>query len=327
MERHISILVPEGEASIIDIIGAYKAFTGANRYLIQQGQPPMFRIQTVGYKAQHYDEGMFTVTPQISPEQVKHTDLVLVPAGGWDFEHTINTNLALLPWIVQQYKNGAEIASMCIGGFLLAATGLLNGKSCSTHYAAADMFRKMFPEVNLQTDKLITDELGIYTNGGAMSFANLLVYLLEKYCGRGCAIYCAKFMQVDIDRNSQSPFIMFSGLKDHQDDAIMQAQNYLESNLAEKVNFATLAERLGIGRRNFDRRFVKATSITPVVYQQQVRVEAAKKLFETSRRTVSEVMYEVGYNDMQAFREVFKKLTGLSPLDYRNKYNKEMAVV
>ncbi|MBS1688600.1 MAG: helix-turn-helix domain-containing protein [Bacteroidetes bacterium] len=327
MQKHISILVPEGEASIIDIIGSYKAFSGANRYLMQQGQAPMFEIQTVGYKPQHYDGGIFTVTPQVRPEQVKHTDLVLVPAGGWNFEYTIDSNQALLPWIVQQYKQGAEVASMCIGGFLLAATGLLNGRSCSTHYAAADVFRRMFPEVHLQTDKIITDEQGIYTNGGAMSFANLLVYLLEKYCGRECAIYCAKFMQVDIDRSSQSPFIMFSGLKDHQDEAIKQAQAYLENNLAERVNFATLAEQLGIGRRNFDRRFVKATTITPVLYQQQVRVEAAKKLFETSRRTVSEVMYEVGYNDMQAFREVFKKITGLSPLDYRNKYNKETAAV
>lgn len=325
MQKHVSILVPQGEASLIDIIGSYKAFNGANHYLQQHGQQPKFHVQMVGTgMPQEYERGMFTITPHVTLEEIKHTDLVIVPAISWDFEGSINSNQCFLPWIVEQYRSGAEVASMCIGGFLLAATGLLNGMSCSTHYAAADIFRSMFPEVHLQTDKVITDEQGIYTNGGAMSFVNLLLYLIEKYCGRECAIYCAKFMQADIDRNSQSPFTMFAGLKNHQDEAIKQVQLYLETNLSEKTNFALLAEKFGIGRRNFDRRFIKATYCTPVEYQQRIRIETAKKMLETSRLTISEVMYDVGYNDMQAFRQVFKKITGLSPLQYRGKYNKEL---
>lgn len=328
MEKHVSIIVPEGDISLIDIVGTVKAFKGANRYLEQHGRPPMFNIHTVGTgRPQAYDGGMFTVHPDASMEEVAYTDLIIVPGISWDFEGSIARNRVFLPWISEQYRKGAEVASLCIGGVLLAATGLLDGKSCSTHYAAADRFRKMFPEVNLQTDRIITEENGIYTNGGAMSFVNMLVYLIEKYCGRECAIHCAKFMQVDIDRTSQSPFMMFYGLKDHQDEAIKQAQSYLENHLAEKVNFADLAEKLSIGRRNFDRRFIKATFLTPVEYQQRIRMEAAKKLFETSRLTVSEVMLDVGYSDMQAFREVFKKVTGLSPLEYKNKYNKDRADV
>jgi transcriptional regulator GlxA family with amidase domain len=326
--KHISILIPEGEASLMDIIGSYKAFNRANIYLQQHGRQPMFQVQMIGTGgSKSYEQGMFTITPQATLKDIQKTDLVIVPAISWNYISSIENNREFLPWITEQYRKGAEIASMCVGGFLLAATGLLDGRSCSTHWAAQDAFRKMFPAVNLITDKLITDERGIYTNGGAMSFTHLLLYLLEKYCGRECAIYCAKIMEVDIDRNSQSAFTMFSGLKDHQDEAIKKAQLHLETHLTEKTNFEQLAMNLGVGRRNFDRRFIKATYNTPVEYQQRVRIEAAKKLLETSRKTIHEVLYEVGYSDMKAFRDVFKRITGLSPLEYRNKYNKEVAIV
>jgi transcriptional regulator GlxA family with amidase domain len=245
----------------------------------------------------------------------------------WNFAKVIESNRQLAAWIVDRYKQGAEVASVCTGGFLLASTGLLKGRNCSTHWQAADDFRKMFPDVNLVVEKIITDEHGIYTNGGAFSFLHLLLYLIEKYCGRETAIYCAKFFEVDIDRHSQAAFMMFTGQKDHQDEEIKQAQPYIENNADKKISMEELASRFNIGRRNFDRRFIKATFNTPVEYLQRVKIEAAKKALETSRRTISEVMYEVGYSDPKAFREVFKKITGLSPLDYRNKYNKEAALI
>jgi transcriptional regulator GlxA family with amidase domain len=115
----------------------------------------------------------------------------------------------------KQYKHGAEVASICTGAFLLASSGLLDGKTCSTHWAVADNFRAMFPNVNLQTDKLITDEKGIYTNGGAYSFLNLVIYLVEKYYDRQTAIFCSKVFQIEMDRQSQSAFIIFKGQKLH----------------------------------------------------------------------------------------------------------------
>jgi transcriptional regulator GlxA family with amidase domain len=271
--------------------------------------------------------GLFSVRVDTSPDQVKKTDLIIIPAIGWDITAAISANEHLLPWIVEQYKRGAEIASTCIGGFLLASSGLLNGRSCSTHWLAADNFRKLFPEVNLTVDKIITDEHGIYTNGGAFSFVNLLLYLIEKYSDRETAIYCSKIFQVDIDRHSQSTFIMFKGLKDHHDKEIKMAQLFIENNIDKKVSMEELASNLGVGRRNFDRRFIKATYNSPVEYLQRVKIEAAKKTLETSRKTINEVMYEVGYSDVKAFREVFKKITGLSPIDYRNKYNKETVLL
>jgi len=235
-------------------------------------------------------------------------------------------NAGLIDWIEKQYKHGAEIASICTGAFLLASSGLLDGKNCSTHWAVADNFRAMFPKVNLQTDKLITDENGIYTNGGAYSFLNLVIYLVEKYYDRQTAIFCSKVFQIEIDRQSQSAFTIFTGQKLHGDEMVKKAQAYIESKVDEKISVEDLSSRFAVGRRNFDRRFIKATGNTPVEYSQRVKIESAKKAFETSRKTINEVMYEVGYSDVKAFREVFRKITGMSPLEYRGKYNKEAVV-
>ncbi len=273
------------------------------------------------------DRGAFVIRPHIDPSDLKKTDLILIPAMSWDFDEVVKANEDIFPWIIKQYKNGAEVASMCTGGFLLAATGLLKDRQCSTHWLAANTFRKMFPDVKLMVEKVITDEYGIYTNGGAFSFMHLLLYLVEKYCGREIAIYCAKFCEIDIDRTSQSAFTMFSGLKDHQDEEIKQVQLFIEANTDKKISVNELADKFGIGRRNFDRRFLKATYHTPGEYVQRVKIEAAKKNLELSRRTVNEVMYDVGYSDPKAFRDIFKKCTGLSPLEYRNKYNKEAVFV
>jgi transcriptional regulator GlxA family with amidase domain len=209
---------------------------------------------------------------------------------------------------------------------MLASSGLLDGKSCSTHWSAENTFRAMFPKVNLQTDKLITDESGLYTNGGAYSFLNLVIYLIEKYYDRQTAIFCSKTFQIEMDRQSQSEFAIFTGQKAHSDEIIKKAQAYIENKPGEKISVEVLSSKFAIGRRNFDRRFIKATGNTPVEYAQRVKIEAAKKALETTRKTVNEVMYEVGYADVKAFREVFRKITGISPLEYRGKYNKEAKV-
>ena len=173
---------------------------------------------------------------------------------------------------------------------------------------------------------MITDKGGLYTNGGTYSFLNLLLYLIEKYCHRQTAIFCSKVSQIKMDRQRQSPFGIFNGQKHHDDEVVQQAQAFFEANLQEKISVDVLSSRFAAGRRNFDRRFSKATGNTPIEYWQRVKIEAAKKAFETSRTTVDEVMYEVGYSDAKAFREIFRRLTGMAPLQYRNRYHKEAAL-
>lgn len=322
--KHITIIVPEGENNLSSIVGAYKILTRANAHWKESGKKELYKIELAGIsKKVDFHDGLFSVKPHAHILDIAKTSLIIIPSLNHNYEKALKGNKPLIDWIEKQYKNGAEIASICTGAFLLASSGLLNGKSCSTHWAFADTFRAMFPKVNLQTDKLITDESGIYTNGGAYSFLNLIIYLVEKYFDRQTAIFCSKVFQIEMDRESQSAFIIFKGQKTHEDEIIKQAQAYIENNFQEKISFEKLSSRFAVGRRNFDRRFIKATGNTPVEYAQRVKIEAAKKAFETSRKNISEVMYEVGYSDVKAFREVFRKITGISPLEYRTKYNKE----
>jgi|SRR5690606_26526000 len=154
-----------------------------------------------------------------------------------------------------------------------------------------------------------------------------MIYLIEKYYARQTAIYCSKVFQIEMDRQSQSPFVIFKGQKQHDDEIVKEAQVYIENNLQEKISIEQLSSKFPIGRRQFDRRFIKATGNTPIEYVQRVKIESAKKAFETNRKTINEVMYEVSYSDEKAFREVFRKITGLTPLEYKTKYNKSVSLV
>ncbi len=322
--KHLTIIVPDGQNNLSSIVGAYKIFTRANAYMKGRDKKDIFKIQLAGIsKEVEFYEGLFTVKPQVNISEITKTNLIIIPSLNHNYNDAVKGNKPLIDWIAKQYEDGAEIATICTGAFLLASSGLLDGKNCSTHWAAADNFRQMFPKVNLQTDQLITDENGIYTNGGAYSFLNLMIYLVEKYYDRQTAIFCAKVFQIEMDRKSQSAFIIFKGQKLHGDELVKEAQSYIENNLQEKISVGHLSSMLAVSRRNFDRRFIKATGNTPGEYSQRVKIESAKKEFETSRKTIHEVMYEVGYSDVKAFREVFRKYTGMSPLEYRSKYNKE----
>jgi len=325
--KHLTIVVPEGENNLSSIVGAYKIFTRANEYWKKTGRKELFRIELAGVskKVDFYD-GLFSVKPHTHISAITKTHLIIIPSLNHNYQKAVKGNQLMIDWIERQYKHGAEIASICTGAFLLASSGLLDGKTCSTHWSAADSLREMFPHVNVQPDKLITDENGIYTNGGAYSFLNLIIYLVEKYYDRQTAIFCSKVFQIEMDRQSQSAFIIFKGQKTHEDEIVKKAQSYIENHVDEKISVEHLSSKFAVGRRNFDRRFIKATGNTPVEYSQRVKIESAKKAFETTRKTINEVMYDVGYADVKAFREVFRKITGMSPLEYRSKYNKEAAV-
>lgn len=323
--KHITLLYPEGQcnlSTVACIVGTVEIFSRAGDYWEQQGNSPRYQL-TVAATApgKEHISDLVALKPDSYIKDIAKTDLIIIPSA-LPGENTAVRQL-MFDWISRQYKAGAEIASMCSGAFILAATGIMDGRSCSTHWSFADRFRDLYPGVNLHSDKLITDEKGIYTNGGAYSFLNLVIYLVEKYYDRETAIFCSKVFQIELDRSSQSAFAIFSGQKQHGDTMVRQAQEYIEQNIEEKISVESLSAKFAIGRRNFDRRFIKATGNTPVEYAQRVKMESAKKTLESTRKNISEVMYEVGYSDVKAFREVFKKITGLSPLEYKNKYNKE----
>ncbi len=325
--KHITILATPG-INIGSIDNPRRAFLSVNNYLEQRGEPPFFKVIIAGStKEIPLDNGLCTLHADVEIKDLLKTDLIIIPAFEGDLRKGLEQSSPFIPWIINQYNQGAEIASLCVGAFLLAASGLLDGKSCSTHWMAEKEFKKLFPEVQLLTEKVITDEQGIYTSGGAFSSANLIVYLIEKFTGREAAIFCAKMFQVDLDRHTQSPFIIFEGQKDHQDEPVKRAQEYIEENYQERITVDQLTSLLSLSRRNFERRFKKATTNTAIEYIQRVKIEAAKKFFEVSSKNISEVMYDVGYSDVKSFRSVFRKITGLSPIEYRNKYNRELVMI
>jgi transcriptional regulator GlxA family with amidase domain len=318
--KQITIVVPNGYADLTSIMGSSEIFERANEHWKKMGNPSAVTIHIAGFVRElKINLGSFSVHPE-DISTIKKSDLVIIPSVGHHYPTIARENRELIWWIREQHKTGTEIASICTGAFLLAATGLLDGKTCSTHWIAATDFKRLYPNIQLQTDKLICEEQGIYTNGGAYSFLNLILFLIEKYFDRQTAIVCAKMYQIDLARTAQSPFHIFEVQKDHGDELVVKAQTYIEENLGEKISFEKLSSKLAVSRRNFDRRFLKATGNTPVEYLQRAKVEVAKNALEQGRKTVFEVMYDVGYSDDKAFRVVFKKITGLSPLAYRSKF-------
>ena len=320
--KNITILVLETAVPAAVVDPRYM-FSAVNEFYKNAGNQPPFKIQLAGLtKEVKLNDGIFSIHTDVLLKDVKKTDLIIIPAISGNINAALKANKNFIPWIIDQHKNGAEVASLCIGAFVLASTGLMKGKLCSTHWLFANEFRMMFSDITLVDDKVITDQNGLYSSGGATSLWNLLLYLVEKYTNRETAILASKFFLLDISKNSQAPFTIFKGQKDHDDEVIVEVQDYIERKFKNKITVDELSERFGMGRRTFERRFKKATSNTVAEYIQRVKIEAAKKQLELSRKTVSEVMYAVGYSDTKAFRDVFKKLTGMSPVDYKNKYTK-----
>jgi transcriptional regulator GlxA family with amidase domain len=324
--KNISILILH-DAILGSLEGTRQMFSQVNAFFKEMGENPVFNVELVGITPQtQITGGLYSINADRLISDIKKTDLVVIPALDGEITAALEKNQEFIPWITRQYKNGAEVASLCLGAFLLASTGLLKGRKCATHWMATNRFRKMFPDIKLVTEQIITDEQGIYSSGGAFSYQNLVLYLIEKYAGREMAVLTAKVFAIEIERMNQSPFIIFQGQKDHEDEPVKRAQEFIEANFKNKITVDELAARLYLSRRNLERRFKKATANTVLEYIQRVKIEAAKMSLESSNENINEVMYQVGYTDPKAFRTTFKKITGLSPAQYRNKYNRVVPV-
>jgi len=317
----MSILVLK-EAIVSSIDAPKQMFSRVNEFLEAKGKPPIFHVNLVSCtKETKVNSGTYIINCDHTMDEIDKTDLVIIPMLFCNcFPKAIEENKAFVPWIIKQYQNNAEIASLCTGSFFLASTGLLDGKSCAVHWGAANEFRSMFPSVNVVNDKIITYGQGIYTSGGNYSYLNLILCLIEKYADREMSVFISKMFEIEIERKSQAPFTIFKGQKDHDDEPIKKAQEFIENNYQDKITIDQLTGMLALSRRNFERRFKKATANTIVEYIQRVKIEAVKKGLEISRKKVIDLMYDVGYTDIKAFRTTFKKVTGLSPIEYRKKY-------
>ncbi|MDB5125514.1 MAG: transcriptional regulator, AraC family with amidase-like domain [Mucilaginibacter sp.] len=319
--KHISILVLH-DATMSCIDSSYQMLSRVNDFLKYQGKAPFYMVEIVGLKQDiPLNNGLYNIHVNRTIDQVEKTDVVIIPILCGDFSKALTANEPYADWVLTQYKNGAELVSLCVGSFFLAGTGLLNGRKCAIHWGAKDEFRAMFPDVVIIDDTIITDENGIYTCGGGYSYLNLLLYIIEKHLGREMSILASKMFEIDIERKSQNPFMIFVGQKRHGDQVVLAAQQWIEASPAQTFTIGGLCSKFNVARRSFERRFKKHTGNSIAEYIQRVKVEYAKKQLELSAKNVNEIIYELGYNDVNAFRKVFRKNTDLSPADYRKKYN------
>ena len=286
-----------------------------------QAPAPFFRTEVVTSSGAPFRclSGV-RIVPDGSIHDVKHPELIVV-SSILDIRKTLLRQGEVVDWLKQHHHRGAHIATICSGAFVLAETGLLDGRTATTHWGFADLFRKRYPTVDLKPERLITDEGDLFCSGGYNAGIDLSLYLVGKYCGSDVAVQSSKMVVSEMGRASQAPYAFCHARKDHGDPKVADIQEWIEKNYDKSVTYDTLANRHGMSRRSFERRFKAATGDTPLAYQQRIRVETAKRLLERGVGSFDEITFRVGYEDSSSFRKVFLKQTGLRPKEYRNKFH------
>ena len=254
--------------------------------------------------------------------EVDATDVILIPGFLPPLEFMGKIPASLITWFRKWYEKNTMIGASCTGTFFLAETGLLNGKIATTNWAFARYFQRSYPEVILKPERMLTESGGIVCSGATTSFLDLSLFLIEKYGSEALASHCAKALLVEPHRRNQSPYMVFDYQKAHSDEKVLEAQNFMEENFDHGMSLDALASDLGISSRHFKRRFKSATGDSPLVYLQRIRIEAAKRKLETTRENITEITWQVGYEDSNSFRRLFRKYTGLSPREYRERFTR-----
>ncbi len=260
------------------------------------------------------------IQPHCGIADIQETDLIIISSATY-IDKILQISPELVPWICDHYEKGAHVASICTGVFLLAETGLLKGKSATLHWGFTDMFRRRYPNVALDHDRMFIDHGRLYCSAGVSAGMDLTLYLVEKFCGRRAAVESAKTMVLDMGRERQAPYACFLMPADHGDPLIARAQTWMEQHQTEQIDYERLAGTFRMSRRSLERRFKQAVGLTPLGYLQKLRVEHAKRLLEEGTRTFNEITYEVGYEDISFFRKIFIRLTGLRPKEYQRRFS------
>jgi transcriptional regulator GlxA family with amidase domain len=330
--KNIYILIYE-DVILSSAAGPLDILTRTNDILIASGQSPAFNVNLVSEKKENIQLNNFTqficqLTLDAVPENSSghNLPLIVVPAFSGDWETVLNKNRIAIEWLKHHYTLGTEIASLCVGSYFLAQAGLLNGKTCTSHWKALADIQQRFPDIHVQGDFVVTDHKGTYTGGGAFSSLNLILYLVEKFCGHEIGVRVSKQFSIHRDHINQAHFSVFKGLNQHGDKEILKAQSYIEQNFRDELTVDLVVLQVNMSKRNFIRRFKQATQLTPLEYIQKIKIEAAKRQLENSSEHIQHVMYNVGYNDLKTFRDVFKRIAGVTPKEYRQKYGHKTSI-
>lgn len=314
------ILLDDGYASTALMpIEVFHSAGALWRELRGETPEPRFRVTTAsldGGPVRSPYAGL-KMTPESGIDDIKRTDIVVVPTSGLAMDEKLIENSALLPWLSHHYARGAYLAGVCMGAGYLAEAGLLDGKVATTHWAIGPDFAKRYPKVDWRSDMFVTEDSRLLCSGGLTAAADVSLYLVEKLCGHDIAVQTAKSLLLNMPRASQSGYAMLPLSPPHNDDAVRGAEHALQARFREEVTIDELASCAGMSSRNFLRRFKAATGRLPGDYLRTVRVETAKAMLEGDRASVQSIASAVGYEDVSFFRTLFKRATGMTPAEYR----------
>lgn len=246
-------------------------------------------------------------------------DIVYVPVIFGEIS-TILDEGQTIDWLAEQGAKGACLCSACAGAFLIAQTGLLAGKRATTHWNLAGEFARRFPDVILKREKMLVDEGDIVTAGGVTAYLDLALHLVGRFGSPQLAASLSRLLLIDPARYLQSPYRQYSYTKGHGDERVVEVQKWLEEDCTRPVSLKDLADRARLGERTLMRRFKKATGDTPLKYLQQLRIDKARMLLESTSETIESITMAIGYEDVSSFRKLFTRLTGLSPAEYRRRF-------
>jgi transcriptional regulator GlxA family with amidase domain len=316
------VLLDAGYASTA--IAPIEIFHSAGRiwnWLHGEAEQPRFRVRIASIDGKSVT-GLCSLglTPECSIRDIKKTDIIILPASGWDVMDRIAKKTALLPWLRKWHARGAYIVGVCTGVAFLAECGLLDGRHATTHWGVADILRARYRKVRWRTDQFVTEDGRLFCSGGIYASIDISLYLVEKFCGHEVALQVAKSLLLSMPRSRQSGYAVVPLSRPHSDDKIRQTEDYLQEHLDRDVSIDHLAGRIGMSPRNFIRRFKAATGRLPGAYIQTLRVSEAKEMLEQGAESIQAVSSKIGYEDLAFFRELFKRHTGMTPAEYRERF-------
>jgi transcriptional regulator GlxA family with amidase domain len=262
------------------------------------------------------------LVPQCAIGDIRKTDIIIVPASGWDVMGQIARNTALLPWLRQWADRGAYIAGVCSGVAFLAECGLLDGREATTHWGVAEILRERYPQVRWRPDHFVTEDARLFCSGGVYASIDISLYLVEKFCGHEIALKTAKSLLLSVPRSRQSGYAVLPLSRPHADSNVTRVEEYLHSHFDRDVSIADLAKRASLSPRTFIRRFKAATGRLPGAYLRALRIASAKEMLEQGEASIQAVSSNAGYEDLAFFRRLFKRHTGMTPAEYRSRFGK-----
>jgi len=299
------------------LVGMQDVFHIANQFCIGSEEHRFFDIVFV-----HIDDAVQNFHSSVvfkskRAERSQTFDIVIIPPI-IDDSNGIDVPPLLSEWLHHMYAKGSYICSVCVGAYVLAKAQLLDNKKATTHWIVEEQMEKEFPLIKLDVDKIIIEDQNIITAGGVSAYIDLALYLIRKFISIETAYQCANYLVVDAGRTSQKHYKNLAGAYTGEETDLKDLLMWIDRNIHYPITLADLAKQLHVSERTLMRRFAKEIGVLPTRYLQNIRVQKAKELIINSNRSFEHITFDVGYEDISSFRRLFKKMTGLSPGEYRN---------